>query len=203
MNPDENPEQRIADLERPLLQSAADSELSADRPRVGLRLGWIALALMLTGLVVAGGAILAGRAGTPVSGRPTSEPMLGGGGTVAESPSPPTPSHHFPGSEVAPTPTSILPPASTASPGETISVSGVGNERTIDCTNNAVSVSGVDNKVALNGHCSRVTVSGVRNTVTVDAADAIVVSGMNNAVTFHSGTPQLENSGIDNSLERG
>jgi hypothetical protein len=48
-----------------------------------------------------------------------------------------------------------------------------------------------------------VTVSGVRNTVTVDAADAIVVSGMNNAVTFHSGTPQLENSGIDNSLERG
>jgi hypothetical protein len=61
----------------------------------------------------------------------------------------------------------------------------------------------VDNKVVLTGHCSRVDVSGLKNVVTIDSADAIVVSGMNNAVVFHSGTPELDNSGLDNTLGRG
>lgn len=202
VNPGEDPEQRIAELEQPLLQSAADSEVLAHSPRVGLRLGWIALALLIIGLVVGGGTILASRSATPVSGRPT---MIGGGGTVTETPTTPTTSRYSPGAEIAPpvAPPSSAAPVSTPPSGEAVSVSGVGNERTIACTDNAVSISGVDNTVVLTGHCNRVVVSGVKNVVSVDGADAIVVSGMNNEVIFHSGTPELSNSGIDNALGPG
>jgi hypothetical protein len=199
---DEDPEQRIAELERPLLQSAADSEAITGSPRVGLRLGWIALGLLVAGLVVGGGAILAGRSATPVSGRPT---MIGGGGTVAENPTTPTLSQRPTGTGIAPplAPPSSAAPVPTTPSGQAVSVAGVGNERTIACTDNVVSISGVDNKVVLTGHCSRVDVSGLKNVVTIDSADAIVVSGMNNAVVFHSGTPELDNSGLDNTLGRG
>jgi hypothetical protein len=198
---DQDPEQRIADLERPLLQSAARTELPSDRARVGLRLGWIALALLVIGLIVGAGVILAGRGGSPVSGRPTTPPMIGGGGTVAERPTTPTVSPPAAPTEAAPplgSPggvTTVSPP-----PGEAVSVSGVGNARTIVCADSAVSVSGVDNKVVLTGHCSRVEVSGVTNTVTIEEADAIIVSGLNNAVTFRSGAPELTNSGLGNTL---
>lgn len=199
---DEDPEARIADLERPLLQSAADSEHVAPRLRLGLRLGWVALALMVAGLVVGGGAILAGRAASPVSGRPTAEPMIGGGGTVAERPTAPTPA--LPAPEVSsvapPAPPEAEAPTSGPPAGEAVSVAGVGNNRTIACTDNVVSVSGVNNTVVLTGHCTRVDVSGIENIVTVDSADAIGVSGMNNSVTFLSGTPELDNSGFGNSL---
>ena len=57
--------------------------------------------------------------------------------------------------------------------------------------------------MVLTGHCARVDVSGVRNVVTVDAADSIVASGMNNKITYHSGTPEVDKSGIDNSVQRG
>ena len=41
------------------------------------------------------------------------------------------------------------------------------------------------------------------NHVTVDAADAIEASGMNNKITFHSGSPQIDKSGFSNSIEPG
>ena len=63
-----------------------------------------------------------------------------------------------------------------------------------------MSISGVNNEVTLTGHCRSVDVSGVENTVTTDATDAIVVSGMKNTVTFRSGTPELTNSGFDNTI---
>jgi hypothetical protein len=55
----------------------------------------------------------------------------------------------------------------------------------------------------LTGRCSRVDVSGIENVVTIDEAGVIEVSGLNNKVTFRSGTPELRKSGIGNSLERG
>lgn len=202
MTADGDPEQRIADLERPLLWSAADSELPSTSPRIGLRLGWAALGLMAVALIVGGVAILSGRSSGPVSGHPT---MIGGGGTVTESPVAPTfsLSPSTPAAESPVGPPTISAPVSTPPSGDAVSVAGVGNHRTIACTDNAVSISGVDNMVVLTGHCSRVDVSGVRNTVTIDEADAISVSGMSNAVTFYSGTPELDNSGLDNNLGQG
>jgi hypothetical protein len=102
------------------------------------------------------------------------------------------------------------PPAPTFAPSETvpapgtdISVAGVGSNRTITCDDNVVNVSGVNNTLVLKGQCRSVTVSGVENTVTVDSAAAISASGFNNRITFLSGTPEIQNSGDSNVVERG
>lgn len=190
----DDPEERIAELEQPLIRSAAESEFpAATAPRVGLRLGWALLGLMIIGLIVAGAAIFSGRVSGPVPGRPTTPAVADGRDPVAETSSAtrlPIPSSS---TQAAPS----GPQAGTA-----VSVAGVGGKRTLECTNNQVSVSGVNNEVVLTGHCSRVDVSGVENTVTINTADAIVVSGLNNRVTFRSGTPELTNSGIGNTLAR-
>lgn len=202
MTSNEDPERRISDLERPLLSAAADSGSTAHRPRVGLLLGWVAFGLMAVGLLAGGWAILAGRGDSTISGEPTTAPMVGGGGTVSESPPAPTSSPSTPAASPGPSvaPPTGAAPVSTPPPGGQVSVSGVGEERTIACTGNAVSVSGVSNRVVLTGQCGRVDVSGIENTVTLESADAIDVSGLNNHVTFQSGTPQLSNSGIGNTL---
>ncbi len=187
----DDPEERIAELERPLIQSATASEIPVTAPRVGLRVGWAVLGLLIVGLTVAGVAVFGGRLNGTVPGRPTTPAMAGGSGRVAERSSAP----------VLPMPsTATNAPPRAPLPGGAVSVAGVGGKRTITCANNAASVSGVNNEVVLNGHCGRVDVSGVENTVTIDAADAIVVSGLNNRVTYLSGTPQLSNSGIGNTL---
>ena len=53
------------------------------------------------------------------------------------------------------------------------------------------------------GHCASLTVSGMKNSVTVDSADTIDTSGLNNQVTFHSGSPQVSKSGEDNVVQQG
>lgn len=197
MTPGDDPEERIAELERPLIQSANQSEYPVAAPRTGLRLGWAVLALMTVGLIVAGVAIFSGRFDGPVAGRPTAPTMVGGGGTVTENPSAPMPPAR---------PTVAAPKLSTGAPPAiplpdgAVSIAGVGTQRTVECADNAVTVSGVNNEVTLTGHCSRVDVSGVENIVTIDTADAIDVSGLNNRVTFRSGSPELTNSGIGNTL---
>lgn len=199
MTSSEDPERRIADLERPLARSEVGTEFSPESTRTGLRVGWIILALLVAGLIAGGGAILMGRAGSPVAGHPTAPDTLDG---RSQRPTPPT-SSSVP--DVAPS--SVPPDAPLPGPGPTpgvpVSVAGVGNQRTIDCVDNPVSISGVNNTVTLTGHCTRVDVSGIENTVTVDSADEIAVSGMNNGVTYRSGTPMLENSGMGNTIAPG
>jgi hypothetical protein len=55
----------------------------------------------------------------------------------------------------------------------------------------------------ITGHCTSLTVNGMKNTVTVDASDSIDASGMNNRVTYHSGSPKVSNSGVDNVVAQG
>ncbi len=71
--------------------------------------------------------------------------------------------------------TSPTPPA-----GGTLTVTGINENKTITCNDSVVSVSGVSNKVVITGHCASLTVSGMQNKVTVDAADTIDASGLNN-----------------------
>jgi hypothetical protein len=40
-----------------------------------------------------------------------------------------------------------------------------------------------------------VTVSGMQNNVTLDSSDQIGASGFNNVVTYHSGSPNVDNAG--------
>lgn len=88
-------------------------------------------------------------------------------------------------------------------PGETVTVSGINENRTVRCDGNAVIVSGIENTVTITGHCANVAVSGIQNTITVDSADTIGVSGFENRVTFHTGQPEISKSGQDNSVEQG
>jgi Protein of unknown function (DUF3060) len=81
-------------------------------------------------------------------------------------------------------------------------VSGVSKNETIACNDGVVHISGITNTVTITGHCVNVTVSGSQNHVTVDAADAISASGLDNQVTYHSGSPQIDNFG-NNVVQQG
>ncbi|HTI78533.1 MAG TPA: DUF3060 domain-containing protein [Mycobacterium sp.] len=90
----------------------------------------------------------------------------------------------------------------TAPPGGNISVAGMGETKTLECNDNSVTVSGVSNTVTITGHCTAVTVSGMQNKVTMDSSDQINASGVNNVITYHSGSPDINNGGA-NTVEQG
>lgn len=162
-------------------------------------------AVIVLALVLGGVGILANQFASTTRSltNPTSKPGVSGGGgsftTLRPTTQPAAPSREA-------SPETPAPPANTESipsPDGTISVAGMGQNRTFTCDDSTVTVSGVSNTVVLQGHCTRVDVSGVENTVTVDSADAIVASGMRNRVTFHSGSPEVSQSGISNNIDRG
>jgi Protein of unknown function (DUF3060) len=137
--------------------------------------------------------------------RPPVEPpsVAGGGGSVGKGPGqqPSVPgggSGDVPGGQ----PGTPGGPVITATPGASLSVSGVGKNETVDCKDGTVSVSGVDNTVTITGHCVSLTVSGVENVVTIDSADTIGASGFDNQVIYRSGSPEIA-SGGSNIVEQG
>ena len=157
--------------------------------RIADRVGWIVLGVLILGLVIGGVAIISGRfpdGNRPGAGTATPPTVVDGGGTVPRS-----------------SPSLLSPTKAPSTPtGRTVSIAGVGNERTIACDDTIVSISGVDNTVSITGQCARVVVSGVKNVVTVERTGAIDISGMNNRIVFRSGTPDINQSGIDNTVER-
>jgi len=236
MNPEDDPEARIRDLERPLSDAARTSELGTQpyptshgpvppswpmppdatyqypslpypgsyppvpaRPRRGPGIGSVLF-------VVAGFALVAGIVAYLVmsNSAPTRDNpgFSGGGGVIASSPFKKPTGTKNPGSS-PPQFTPATPSSAVIAPGAPISVSGVGSQRTITCNDSPVSVSGVSNTVKLRGHCTRLDVSGVQNVITVDDVDDIDVSGFNNRVTYHSGSPQIDNSGSSNTVSQG
>jgi hypothetical protein len=90
----------------------------------------------------------------------------------------------------------------TAPPGGQLSVSGMGENKTLECNNNHVSISGVSNTITITGHCTNVTISGMQNKVTLETSDQINASGFDNVVTYHSGSPDINNSG-NNTVQQG
>ena len=90
----------------------------------------------------------------------------------------------------------------TAPPGGQLSVAGMGEIKTLECNDNRVSISGVSNTVTITGHCTTVTVSGMQNKVTLETSDQISASGVNNVITYHSGSPDINNAG-SNTVEQG
>jgi hypothetical protein len=87
--------------------------------------------------------------------------------------------------------------------GETVTVSGINGHRTLECRDNIVIVSGIENEVEITGHCAAITVSGVENVVIVESVDTIGVSGFDNRVTFYTGEPDVSKSGQSNVVEQG
>ena len=126
---------------------------------------------------------------------PTAEPMVPGGGGPFDV----QPSRSGGNRPPAPTITPFVPLA----PGDVVTVSGVGEVKTIACNGSVVNISGVSNTVLITGQCANVSVSGVKNEVTVEASVQIGASGMENRVTYLSGTPVVDNSGMSNVVEQG
>ena len=82
-----------------------------------------------------------------------------------------------------------------APPGEQLTVTGMGETKTLECNDNPVSVSGVSNTLTITGHCTKVSVSGMQNKITVDSADQINATGLDNVITYHAGSPDINNAG--------
>ncbi|UXA18865.1 DUF3060 domain-containing protein [Mycobacterium sp. SMC-4] len=91
----------------------------------------------------------------------------------------------------------------TVGPGAVTSLGGVDTTRTVMCDGGTVSISGVRNVVDVQGACSTVVVSGLENVLTVDTAETIRASGLNNRVTYRNGAPEVSRSGSGNIVEQG
>jgi hypothetical protein len=114
---------------------------------------------------------------------------------------PPTPSGVMTQTRAAPS--TSLTAAPTAPKGGNLSVAGINENRTIVCNDSSVDVSGVSNTVVITGHCASLSVSGVQNKVTVQAAESIQASGFNNQITYLAGSPQIDQSGDGNVVQKG
>jgi Protein of unknown function (DUF3060) len=98
----------------------------------------------------------------------------------------------------AATPATPLPPA-----GATLTISNINANQRIACNQSIVNISGISNTVVITGHCASLTVSGSKNSITVDAVDTIQVSGIDNQVTYHTGSPSQDQSGFGNVIRQG
>jgi hypothetical protein len=109
----------------------------------------------------------------------------------------------------SPTPSASRTPSagpSTSPPppqGGEVIITGINENKTVACNDNVVTVSGVSNTVVITGHCVSLTVTGLNNAITVDAADTIDASGLNNQVTYHSGSPKITKAGDGNVVQQG
>lgn len=234
MNPEDDPEARIRQLEQPLAEAARASELGASQPpgdgayqpyppppgpmpppyygstygyqspfpgatprsSSGNRVFWILAAGVVVGVLVIIGGIVA-YAGSHISR--TLATLTPSTSVISIPPrTAPPPSGSKTQSPTASAPASPAPP-----PGGSLSVTGLSENKTLACNDSVVTVSGMSNTVVITGHCASLTVSGIDNTVTVDAVDTIEASGIDNEVTYHSGSPKISKSGTGNVVQQG
>jgi hypothetical protein len=248
MDSQEDPEQRIQNLERPLADAARASEMGGTqppgdygytpgpqgppppgqqpwgpppqgpppqgpwtyggpppKPPSGNRTWWIVGTLIvIVFLLLAAG--IAAFVAHKISG---ARSIINSPPSISGTYSPPKSTSRSPAPSTTrtrtPTPsTSAAPSTSPApSPGSSLTISGIGENKTVACNDNIVTVSGITNTVTITGHCTSLTVSGMQNTVTVDAADSIEASGFNNKVTYHTGQPKISNFGGSNVVQQG
>jgi hypothetical protein len=226
MKREDDPETRIRELERPLAETARASEMRSNQtpgaypyqpgvpvlppaPPTGYggpfpttlprspsrkRLLWVLLPFLVFGAV------------TLISHNADRHSR---GGLVILPPTPSTPSSAAPtpsASEAqtpAPAPSGSPSAAPTAPAGADLTIAGIKENRTIACNQSAVNISGISNKVVITGHCASLHLSGVQNIITVDAVDSIEISGFNNQVTYHTGSPSIDKSGDGNVVQKG
>jgi Protein of unknown function (DUF3060) len=162
----------------------------------GNRVFWILAAVLVVGILAVVGGIAAYVANRVSSSNVFVEPSPNT--SVFSSPRSPTPP-----STRTRTPSAGPSTSAAPAPGSNLSIAGINQSRTVACNNNSVTVSGVSNTITISGHCTKLTVSGMQNSITVDAVDSIDASGLNNQVTYHSGSPQISKSGDGNVVQQG
>lgn len=230
MNPQDDPEARIRDLERPLAERAQSSELGTqpytvagsypppppppyDMPyppvpppapyRGPSRTGVVVLVSVVLALLVfgIGVAIYFANMGPRDGAVTAGRPVAGGGGPL-DLPADTRPTVDDPVVIVPGGPPGTDDAVLQAPANGPFSVSGVEGNKRVACNDSMITVSGVSNRVTITGHCVSVTVSGVKNQVTIENAELISASGFENRVLFQSGDPRINSFG-DNIVERG
>jgi hypothetical protein len=226
MKPEDDPEARIRELERPLADTARASEAGSTQPPGGypyppgpaapppppVNYGtsfppraprppsssrlWVVLAAFFVIGLI-----------SVVGSFINSAHRSSRGGLVTLSPTPSI-SASNPAPTASPTQTPSAGPATTppvvpAPASQTQTIAGINEVQTLTCNASIVSISGVSNTVVIHGHCQSLTVSGVQNKVTVDAVDSIEASGFNNQITYHTGSPSIDKSGDNNVVQQG
>jgi hypothetical protein len=167
----------------------------------GNRVFWILAAVFVVGMLAVVGGIAAYVAHRISSSNVIVEPSTPNTSVFSSprsAPRSPTPS-----TSRSRTPTAGPSTSAAPAPGSNISIAGINENKTVTCNGNSVTVSGVSNTITISGHCTKLTVSGMQNSVTVDAVDTIDASGLNNQVTYHSGSPQISKSGDGNVVQQG
>ena len=232
MSSNDDPEARIRDLERSLSEQSTEltrsghdtgdpTDYAGYRPpppygmphqpygapfpspvttSTGAGGAWVLYAVMaaVVALIIGGAVTFFANAFNTVSSVVdvfTGGPTASGGGRTFDAP----PSRSSEIQLPAPTLVPIVP----AEPGGVVNVAGVGDDKTVACNDSVVNISGVENRIVITGRCAVVAVSGVENVVTVEESVRISASGLNNRVTYLSGSPEIENSGSANVVEKG
>jgi hypothetical protein len=168
---------------------------------------WLVFGLIaVVFIAVAAGAIIFMTRMTGVTSPDDSSISSGGGSVDIDIPSGPSiPSieiPNVPSMPAVPGAPDTDPNVITGAPGQTVTVSGIDENKTVACNEATVTISGIRNTVNITGHCAEVSVSGIENNITVDAADKIGASGFDNKVTYHSGTPSIDANG-SNAVQQG
>lgn len=171
------------------------------RSSSGMRWFWILAAVGILGVLVLVGGIAA-YAARQFSHDDLVVPSPTESSSAISSPGK-APSRTPPSTGKTRTPSSGPSPSATAPAGGEVTVSGINENKTIACSDNVINISGISNTVVLTGHCATVNVSGLQNVITVDNADTIEASGLNNKITYHSGSPKISKSGSGNVVEQG
>ncbi|MCV7102665.1 DUF3060 domain-containing protein [Mycobacterium palustre] len=92
----------------------------------------------------------------------------------------------------------------TVDSADTVESTGYGNTVTDHaCNNGTLKLSSYGITFNVTGHCATLAISSYQNNVTVDSVDNVVVSGYENNVTYHSGKPNVTDSGYSNNIRQG
>ena len=92
----------------------------------------------------------------------------------------------------------------TVDSADTLESTGYGNTITDRaCNNGNLKLSSYSMAFNVTGHCASLAITSYDNKVTVDSVDSIIVSGYNNNVTYHSGSPKVTDSGNSNNIQQG
>jgi hypothetical protein len=98
---------------------------------------------------------------------------------------------------------STKPPSTDMPEGGVGDVNMTGGDRTFACNDSDLTVKGEGHTLTLKGHCARLVINSMGTHVIVDSVDEINVEGMDNVIIYYSGSPQVNNQGVNNSVQQG
>lgn len=88
--------------------------------------------------------------------------------------------------------------------GDTINYGAFGTNTEVDCADGkSLNVGGSNNTLKVKGDCTVVSIAGADNRITLNKVDrSLTITGLNNAVTYRTGEPKVDDRGSGNTVRR-